>query len=64
MSRRAKGIPVKFFSSSSNTKRIPRLYYINNNKSILIIIQGDITRTKVDAIVNGLSDIEKENLEY
>jgi O-acetyl-ADP-ribose deacetylase (regulator of RNase III) len=52
----AKGIPVKFFSSSSNTKRIPRLYYINNNKSILIIIQGDITRTKVDAIVNAANE--------
>jgi len=35
-------------------RRIPYLYYINDNKTILIILQGDITRTKVDAIVNGL----------
>jgi hypothetical protein len=37
-------------------KRIPRPYYINDNKTILIIVQGDITRTKVDAIVNGSFD--------
>jgi hypothetical protein len=38
----------------TKNKRVPRLYYINNKETILIILQGDITKTKVDAIVNGL----------
>ena len=40
--------------NSWNKKRIPRSFYINNGKTELRIIQGDITKTKVDAIVNGL----------
>ncbi len=58
ISRGSKAFSPKFSELTKN-KRIPRLYYINNDKSILIILQGDITRTKVDAIVNGLSDTEK-----
>ena len=44
----------------AKNKRLPRRYYINNGQSILLILQGDITKTKVDAIVNGLLYIQKE----
>jgi hypothetical protein len=44
----------------SKTKRPPRRYYINDNQTQLLIIQGDITRTKVDAIVNGLFETLKK----
>ncbi len=47
----------------SKNKRVPRLYLINKKKSILIILQGDITRTKVDAIVNGLFET-RESLRF
>ncbi|CAF2042509.1 unnamed protein product [Rotaria magnacalcarata] len=40
----------------SKKLRCPRYYFINENKSILIILQGDITRTKVDAIVNAANE--------
>lgn len=41
-----------------STKRIDRHYRINNGKTMLTIKQGDITRTKVDAIVNGKKTFE------
>ncbi len=53
-SRSSTGFLSRLGSGWSKNKRIPRLYYINNNQTILIILQGDITKTKVDAIVNGL----------
>ncbi|CAF0774906.1 unnamed protein product [Rotaria sordida] len=40
----------------SSKRRYPRYYFINKKKSILIILQGDITRTKVDAIVNAANE--------
>ncbi|CAF3932254.1 unnamed protein product, partial [Rotaria sordida] len=40
----------------SSKRRCPRYYFINKKKSILIILQGDITRTKVDAIVNAANE--------
>ncbi|CAF0910349.1 unnamed protein product [Rotaria sordida] len=40
----------------SPKRRCPRYYFINKKKSILIILQGDITRTKVDAIVNAANE--------
>ncbi|CAF3363980.1 unnamed protein product [Rotaria socialis] len=40
----------------SKKLRCPQYYFINENKSILIILQGDITRTKVDAIVNAANE--------
>ncbi|CAF3920797.1 unnamed protein product [Rotaria sp. Silwood2] len=40
----------------SSKYRYPRYYFINQNRSILIILQGDITRTKVDAIVNAANE--------
>jgi hypothetical protein len=54
VSRNPKGYSLPSGSEWPKNKRIPRLYYINKNQTILIILQGDITRTKVDAIVNGL----------
>ncbi len=54
--RNSKGYQVKSDSGWLKNKRIPRLYNINKSNTILIILQGDITRTKVDAIVNGWLD--------
>lgn len=44
----------RYGCEKSKNRRCPHYYFINGNKSILIILQGDITRTRVDAIVNGL----------
>lgn len=53
VSRNPKGDPL-YIGDKPTKKRIARLYYVNQGKTILIILQGDITRTKVDAIVNGM----------
>ncbi|UJR26533.1 hypothetical protein I4U23_007856 [Adineta vaga] len=46
-----------YLLAKTNTKkRISRYYSINNNRTILIILQGDITRTVVDAIVNAANE--------
>ncbi|CAF1055742.1 unnamed protein product, partial [Didymodactylos carnosus] len=46
--------------SSSNTtflnRRISRTFRINQNKTELVILQGDITKTKCDAIVNAANE--------
>jgi hypothetical protein len=41
-----------------------RRYHINNGKTELIILQGDILTTKVDAIVNGLYFLLKKRNYY
>ncbi|CAF3547193.1 unnamed protein product [Rotaria sp. Silwood1] len=46
----------KYGYGKSSKRRCPRYYFINENKSILIILQGDITKTKVDAIVNAANE--------
>ena len=44
----------EFRPKNSSQRRPDRRYRINENRTELIILQGDILRTKVDAIVNGL----------
>ncbi|CAF1008320.1 unnamed protein product [Adineta steineri] len=41
---------------NKNQRRIPRHYRINENRTELIIFQGDILTTKVDAIVNAANE--------
>ena len=48
-------------AKTNTKKRIPRYYFINNKRTILIILQGDIIQTKVDAVVNGLHILLMEN---
>ncbi|CAF5056318.1 unnamed protein product [Rotaria sp. Silwood1] len=44
----------EFQPKTNNNKRVPRHFCLNNKRTELIIIQGDILKTRVDAIVNGL----------
>ncbi|CAF1017014.1 unnamed protein product [Adineta ricciae] len=43
-------------AKTKTKKRIPRYYFINNKRTILIILQGDIIQTKVDAVVNAANE--------
>ncbi|CAF3158014.1 unnamed protein product [Rotaria socialis] len=46
----------EFQPSSSNKRRALREFLINDNRTQLIITQGDILTTKVDAIVNAANE--------
>ncbi|CAF1248664.1 unnamed protein product [Adineta steineri] len=37
-------------------KRMPRYYSVNQHQTLLVILQGDIVQTKVDAIVNAANE--------
>ena len=44
----------EFRPKNTSQRRPDRRYQINEKKTELIILQGDILKAKVDAIVNGL----------
>lgn len=52
----------EFKPSGKGGSRPDRLYQLSNKKTELRIFQGDITKTKVDAIVNGMHVFVRECL--